>query len=110
MEMRSCAGRSRRFQPRSSRVLERAARQRAGIVLPELIENAIAHLGGGSVGKGDGDHLAGLVDLGEQAQKSLREQSGFARAGRCADENGAPWIERFVALCLIGRRSFCGVR
>ena len=60
------------------RVLESASRQRAGVVLAELIENAIAHLGGGGIRKGDCHHLARLVHLRKQAQESLGEQSGFA--------------------------------
>jgi hypothetical protein len=50
----------------------------------KLIENAIAHLGGGGVGEGDGDHLAGLVDLGQQAEKAPVSRSVLPEpAGAC---------------------------
>ena len=63
----------------------------------------MAHLGGGGVGEGDGDDLAGLVDLGEQAEEAAREQVGFAGAGRGLDQDGAAGIEGAMALGLIGR-------
>ena len=87
------------------RVLERAAREwGSGSCFRELVENAVAHLGRGGLGEGDGDDLAGLVDFGEQAQKALGEEGGFARAGGRAHEDGAARVERLIALGLIGRR------
>ena len=64
----------------------------------QVREDAVAHFGGGGVGEGDGDDLAGLVDLGEQAEKAVGEQVGFARAGRGLDEDGAGGIEGAIAL------------
>ncbi len=71
---------------------------------PVRVEDAVAHLGGGGFGEGDGDDLAGLLDLGQQAQKAAGEQVGLARAGRGLHQNGLAGIERALALRLIGRR------
>ena len=66
----------------------------------------MAHLGGGGVGKCDGHNLAGLLHLGQQAQKAAGEQVGLAGAGRGLDEDGAAGIEGAIALRLVGRRGF----
>ena len=44
----------------------------------EFGQNPVAHLGGGGIGEGDGHHLAGLLDLGQQAEKAAGEQVGLA--------------------------------
>ena len=89
MEMRSCAGRSRRFQPRArERRRARWARHsmengswpaslRSAAAF-EFAKNAVAHLCCGGVGKGDGDDLAGVIDLTQQAKKAAGEQIGLA--------------------------------
>ena len=41
-------------------------KSRTGGSLSQFIKNPIAHLGGGGVGEGDGDHLAGLVHFFQQ--------------------------------------------
>ena len=69
-------------------------------------KDAVAHLSGGSVGESDGDDLAGLVDLGEQAEEAAGQQVGFARAGRGLDQDGTAGIEGAIALGLIGRHGF----
>ena len=77
-------GKIEKIPAKRLRALKGAGRDGAGLVLPEVVENAVAHFSRGSVGEGDGDDLAGLVDLGEQSEKPLREERGFSRAGRRA--------------------------
>ena len=43
----------------------------------QLVENPIAHLGGGGVGEGNGDDLAGFIHLAQQLKKAAGEQFGF---------------------------------
>jgi hypothetical protein len=69
--------------------VEGAAGERAWVGVTKLVENAIAHLGGGGVGEGDGDDLAGIVDRGQQGEKALGQKGGFAGAGGGLDEDGA---------------------
>jgi hypothetical protein len=38
----------------------------------------MTHFSGGCIGESDCDYLAGLVDLGQQAEKAAGEQIGFA--------------------------------
>ncbi len=53
------------------RTLQGAAGERVvGSGSRKLIENAVAHFCGSGVGEGDGDHLAGLIDFGKQAEES----------------------------------------
>ena len=39
--------------------------------LRQFVEDAVAHFGGGGVGEGDGDDLAGVVDFGQQGEEAL---------------------------------------
>ena len=64
----------------------------------------MSHLCGCGIGKGDRNHLAGLVDLSQQAQKAARQQVRLARARRCLHKNGSREIEGSNALGLVGRR------
>ena len=68
-------------------------------------ENTIAHLGRRGLCKRDGNNLAGIVDLAEQAEKAAREQIGLAGAGRRAHQDGTRGVERMLALWLVGRWS-----
>ena len=72
----------------------------------EVGEDAVAHLGGGFVGKGDGEDLLGLLDggVGEQLEQALDEQAGLARAGRGFDDEGAADVECLAAGIGVGRR------
>jgi hypothetical protein len=102
VEMRSCAGRSSSFQPSA---LDRSSARAIGLGSGRaFVENAVAHLGGGGVGEGDGDHLAGLVYLSEQGEEALGQQRGFAGAGGRLHQDGARGVERAQALQLVGRR------
>ena len=57
----------------------------------EMREHAIAHLGGGLQGEGDGEKLLRLLDgiIGEQLEEALDEQAGLARARGGLDDEGA---------------------
>ncbi len=46
--------------------------------LLQFAQNAMAHLGGCGIGKGDGHHLARLIDLAQQPQKAPSQQIGLA--------------------------------
>ena len=72
----------------------------------EVGEHAVAHLGGGFVGKGDGEDLLGLLDggVGEQLEQALDEQAGLARAGRRFDDEGAADVECLATGIGVGRR------
>src|SRR5579872_2736401 len=61
-------------------------RIRSGRCFFQLSENAMAHLRGGRLSKGDGNDLGGVVYFSEQRQKAAREQIGFARAGGRLDK------------------------
>ena len=73
----------------------------------EVGEDTVAHLGGGFVGKGDGEDLFGLLDggVGEQLEQTLDEQAGLARAGWGLDDEGAVDVERLTAGFGVGRLS-----
>ena len=71
-------GQIKQIPAEALRMFESAPRQRAGVILAQLVEDAIAHLGGGGIRKGDRYNLARLVYLGKQAKKPLGKQGGFA--------------------------------
>ena len=58
-------------------------------------EHAVAHLGGGLEGEGDGENLLGCGDglVGEQLEEALDEQAGLAGAGGGFDDEGAVDVE-----------------
>ena len=77
--------------------------------LSQLIENPIAHLGGGGVGEGNGDDLAGLIHLAQQAEKAFGKQVVLPEpAGACTRIDLAG-VKSALALDLIGRLGFAGV-
>src|ERR1019366_10348033 len=49
-----------------------------GCGLFKLRQNAVAHLSGRSLGKGDSNDMGGVVHLGKQAQKAARKQVRLA--------------------------------
>ena len=69
----------------------------------KFVKNAVAHFGGGGVGEGDGDDLAGILDLAEQSEEAASEQVGFAGAGGGLHEHRLSGVEGAVALGLVGR-------
>ena len=59
----------------------------------------LAHLGGGLVGEGDGEHLAGLHAAGgEQVGDAVGEHAGLARPCAGDDEQGAALVQHGLAL------------
>jgi hypothetical protein len=72
-----------------------------------MCEYAVAHLGGGFEGEGDGEDLLGGGDgfVGEQLEEALDEQAGLAGAGGGFDDEGAADVEGLGAgFGLVGRR------
>jgi len=64
-----------------------------GFIASQFIQNPVAHLGGGGVGKGNGHHLPRLFHLGQQTQKALGEKSRFAGACRSLHQNRPGGVE-----------------
>ena len=61
--------------------------------------DALAHLGRGLVGEGDGEHLAGLHAAGgQQVGDAVGQHPGLARAGAGDDEQRAALVEHGLAL------------
>ena len=71
----------------------------------EFGEDAVAHLGGGGLCEGNGDDLAWIFNLREQAEEAASEEFGFAGAGWGLDEDGVRRIEGAFALGLVGGAS-----
>jgi len=69
-------------------------------------EHAVAHLGGGFFGEGDGEDLLRLLYgvVGEQPEQALDEQAGLAGAGRGLDDEGAADIKSLLAGIGVVRR------
>ena len=78
--------------------IERAAGEFAGIFRSQRIENPMAHFGGSGIGKGDGQYLTGLIHLGQQREKTLGQQSRFARTGWSLHQDGARGIDSALTL------------
>ena len=66
---------------------------------PTRRRHPLAHLGGGLVGEGDGEHLAGLHAPGrQQVGDAVGEHPGLARAGTGDDEQRAALVQHGLAL------------